>query len=166
RDVIHRGGRRGDFVGFRVIEIYRPRIGELRERGLVHVELRDQRLGRDGDGDHLAPFLGRADGEHLHARRRLREQPHILVDFLRIGQLGGGARDVAERGRGRRNRLRRRHVVHERRKEERLGGVFLDFLRVLLVDRLLGVAAGLQRGRVALREHRAGRNRGKYEGKG
>ena len=129
----------------------RARVGELREVGLVLVEPRHQRFGGDRDRDHLAPFFAGADRVDLHARRRLREQPHVVVDLFRVRQLARRAGDVAEHRLRRRHGLRRRQVVDERRQEERLGRVFLDLLRVFLVDRLVRIAPGPRVDEVLLR---------------
>ena len=142
RDVVDRRRPPGDVVGQRVVHLHRARIGELREVGFVRIQLRHERLGRHGDGDHLAPFFGRTDRVDLRARRRLREQPHVVVHLFRVRQLPRSAGDVAERRFGRRHGLRRRQIVDERRQEEGLGRVLLDSLRVLFVDRLVRVAAG------------------------
>ena len=152
RYVIDGRGGGGDPVSFRVVEVDGARIGEFRELRLVRVELRHQRLGRDGDGDHLAALFRRADREDAHARRRFREQPHVLVDLLRVRQLGRRAGDVAERDLGRRDRLRGREIVDERRQEELFRRVLVDLLRVFLVDRLRG-----DRGPVSRRRDRPGR---------
>src|ERR1019366_7213183 len=159
-----RGGR--DLVRFRVVEVDRAWIGEFRQLSLVRIELRHQGLRRDRHRDHLASFFGRADGEDAHARRGLREQPHVLVDLLRVRQLGRSAGDVTERDLGRRNRFRGWEIVHERRQEERLRRVLADLLRVLLVDCLLGITAGLRGGGVPFRERGTSRNRDKQEREG
>ena len=112
---------------------------------LFGVEPREQRLGRHRHRDHLAPFLGGPDRVDLHARRRLREQAHVVVRLLRVRQLVGRARDVAEHRLRRGHGLRGGQVVHHRRQEEGLGRVLPDLLRVLLVDRLHRVPARFRR---------------------
>ena len=150
-DVVH--GRRAlrDRIRHRIVHLHRARIGELRQVRLVLLEPRHQLLGGDRDRDHLASFLGRPDGVDLDARRRFLEQPHVVVHFFRVRQLPFRPGDVAQDGHRRRHGLRRRHVIHERRQEERLGRVLLDLLRVLLVDRLLRIAARLGRREVLAR---------------
>jgi hypothetical protein len=46
-------------------------------------------LGGERDGDHLAAFFRRADREDLHARARLLEHAHVLVDLFAYGSLPG-----------------------------------------------------------------------------
>jgi len=124
-------------------------FGEARA---VLLEFGDDRLRRDRDCDHLAAFFGLADREDFHARARLLEPPHVVVDLFGVGQLAGRAGDVSEHGLRRRHRFRRRQVIGERRVEERLGRVFLDLRRVLGVDRDLRVAD--ERLRLLLGSHR------------
>ena len=96
-----------------VVHVERARVGELREPGLVLVELCHDRIRRDRHRDHLPPFLGRADREHLDAGRgRLRQQPHVLVDLFRVRQVALGPGDVSEDGLGRRHGLRRGQVIN------------------------------------------------------
>ena len=145
-DVVDRRDALGDRVGHRVVHLDRARIGQFREIRLVLIELGHQGFRRDGDDDHLAAVLCRPDGVDLHARRGLGEEAHVVVHLLRIRQLARRAGDVAEDRLRRRDGLGRGHVVDDGRQEEGLGGVLLDLLRVLLVDRLGGQAARLGRG--------------------
>ena len=94
-DVVHRRRVGRDLLGHLVIHVDRAWIRELRELGLVLVEPRQQRLGGDGDGDHLAPLFRLADRVDLHARARLLEHAHVVVDLLRVRQLGRRAGNVA-----------------------------------------------------------------------
>ena len=127
---------------------------------------RDERFGGDGDGDHLAPLFGRADRADADARARLLEHAHVAVHVGRVRELAGRAGDVAEHGLRRRDVRGGRQVVDERREEERLRRVLADLLRVLLVDRLAGIAAG-DRCRVSRRQSGdIRRNATKRPGKG
>ncbi len=157
RDVVHRHRRAHQPVGLGIVELDRAGVGQLREARAVLVEPGEDGLGGDGHGDHLPAFLGLADREHPYAARaRLLEHPHVLVHFRRVGQLAGSAGDIPQHRRRRRHRLRRRQVVDQRRQEERLGRVFLDLLRVRLVDGLLRVAGVL----VRLGQHAGARRTG------
>ena len=69
---------------------------------------------------------------------------------LEYGSLPFGAGDVAEDRLRRRHGLRRRQIVDQRRGEEGFGRVFLDPLRVFLVDRLVRIASGLGVGEIGL----------------
>lgn len=143
RDVIDRRRLGRDPLGLGVIHVDRARVGELRELCPVLLHPREERLRGDGDGDHLAPLLRGADRVDLHARARLREQAHVLVDLLGVRELVRRTGDVAEDGRRRRDRFRRGEVVHERREEEGLRGILADLPRVRLVHRLVRIAPGL-----------------------
>ena len=89
-----------------VVHVDRARVGELRERRLVLVDLRDQRFRRDRDGDHLAAFFRRADARRpSRAATDFVEQAHVLVHLLRVRQLAFRAGDVAEDGLRRRARV-------------------------------------------------------------
>jgi len=161
-DVVDGRGLRHERGRGLVVHVERARVAQLREVRLVRVELGDERLARDRDGDVLAPLFGGADRVDLHAiRQRLGEHPHVLVDLFRVRELAGCAGDVAQHCLRRRHAGLGRHVVDERREEEALGGVLLDLLRVLVVDRLLGIAAGTKGGGIGeLRTDRL-RERGK-----
>jgi hypothetical protein len=149
-DVIDRRGALRDRVRDTIVHPDGAGIGELRQVRLVLIQLRHQRLGPDGDRDHLAPLFAHPDRVDPHAGRRLREQPHVVVHFPGVRQLAGSAGDVTERRLRRRHGLRRREVVDDGRQEERLGRVLLDLARVLLVDRLIRIAARLRGGEVLL----------------
>ena len=141
RDVVNRRRSRHDPVRLRVVHIDRARVRQLRQVRAVRVELREVRLGRNGDRDHLAAFFGLADRHHLDAlRRRLLQHPHVLVDLFGVRELPRRARDIAENGLRGRNALRRRQIVGQRRIEECLRRVFLDLRGVLRVDRNLRIA--------------------------
>ena len=99
-------------------------------RCAVGVESGQQRLRRDGDGDHFAPLFAPPDRVHADARTRLREQTHVRVDLRRVRQLGRRTRNVTERGRRRRHGRRRRQIIHEGREKERLGRVLVNLARV------------------------------------
>ncbi len=146
-DVVHRRHALRDRVGHRVVHLDRAWVGQLGQVGLVLVELRHQGFRGDGDDDHLPAVFGRPDGVDLHPRRELGEEAHVVVHLLRVRQLARRACDVAEDGLRRRHGLGRRHVVDDGRQEEGLGGVLLDLLRVLLVDRLAGETARPGRGK-------------------
>ena len=141
-DVVDRDGLGDELVGFRVIELDGARIGELRETRAIFFEIFQILRRGDGHGDHLAAFFRFADGEDLDARAGLFEQAHVFVHVFGVGQDSGRAGHVAEHDFRRRNSLRGGQIVHERRGEERLGGVLLDFRGVGLVDGLLGIASG------------------------
>ena len=160
-DVVNRRRGGDELVGFGVVHLYGARVGELRQPRAVLVELRDQLLRRHGHRDHLAAFFGLADAEDLHARAGLLQHPHVAVDFVRVGQNPRRAGDVAKHGLRSRHGLRGRQIIGQRRIEEGLGSVLADFLRVLLVDRLVGVAARLKRnGGGGLGEERHGERNG------
>ena len=125
----------------RVVHVDRARVAEFRQTLAVLLELRHDLVGRNRHGDHLAPFFGPADRVHLHAlRRRFLQHAHVLIDLFGVRKPAGRTGDVAEHRLRRRNRLRRRQIVDERRREERLGGVLLDLRGVLLIDRNLRIA--------------------------
>ena len=163
-DVVDRHGFLHELGGLRVIEIDRARIAELGQLGFVLFVLRHQGVAADGDRDMVATLFGLANVPGAHAlRHRLGQQAHVVVDLVRIRQLGRRARDVAERGHWCRHALGSRHVVDERREEKRLGGVFLDLLRVRRVERLLRIATGLDRLRINLRVGKRRRHQEKCE---
>ncbi len=150
-DVVDGRRRAGDLRRLLVVHLDRARIGELGERGAILFVLGHDRVRRDRHGDVLASLFGRADRPHLHAiRHRLGEHAHVLVDLLRVRQLSRRAGDVAEHRLWRRHAGLGRHVVDERREEERLGRVLLDLLRVLRVDRLIHRSARRRIGQVLL----------------
>ena len=143
RDVVDRGCCLGDLVGQRIVHPNAARIGQLGQLRFIRVHLGNECVRRDGNRDHLPPFFRCPDTEHAHTRRGLRQQSHVGVHFRRIGQLRWRAGNVTQDGLGGGHRLGRGQVVDEDRVEERLRGILADLLRVLLVNRLLGIASGL-----------------------
>ena len=73
-----------------------PRVGELRRDLFKAVDLAEVFLARDRCEEHFAAFLALAGGPDLDARGCCCERAEISVDVFRVGELLGGADDIAE----------------------------------------------------------------------
>ena len=140
-NVVNRNSLRDDFVGFRVVQLQRARIAELRQLGAVFFQLFQILFGRNRHRDHLAAFFRRSNRKNFHARAGLLQHPHVFVHVFRVRQNSRRARHVAQHRFRRRNIFRCRQIVHQRRSEKRLRRVLLHLRRVGLVHCLLRIAA-------------------------
>ena len=85
-----------EVAGLRVVEVEGTGVGELGESGLIGGGAGEQfRIG-DGGGDHLAAFLGFADGEDLHARAGGFKHAEVLIDVFGVGKHVRRAGNIAE----------------------------------------------------------------------
>ncbi len=139
-DVVDRPRLVDDLANFGVVETDRARICKLGQARVIFFRAGKKFWVGDGGGDHLAPFLGVADGEDLHPRTARLQQTKIFVHIFSIGKHVGRAGDVAQHLGWRGDSFRGRKVVHQRRDERRIRSVFANLVRVLLIDGLAGIA--------------------------
>ena len=124
RQVIDRLGPGDDVLRLCVAD--RPRVGELRQVAAIRLQVLDRLIRADEDDDEVAPFVARADGDHLDARRGGGEGAVVREDVCVVGQFLRFADVVAE------DVFRRRHpgpfgqVIHQRAAELRFGGPLPD----------------------------------------
>ena len=139
-DVVDGPGLVDEQAGLGVVEADFARVGKLGQARVILFRASEKLGIGDGGDDHLAAFLSVADGEDLHAWTARLQQAKILVDIFGVGQHVGRARNVAENLGRSRHGFRGGKIVHQRREEGGIGGVFVNLIGVLLVDGLAGVA--------------------------
>ena len=139
-DVVDGPGLVDELARFGVIEADRARVGKLGQARVILFRAREQfRIG-DGGGDHLAAFFGVADGEDLYPRAAGLQHAEVLVHIFGVGKHVGRAGDIAQHLGRRGDGFRGGKVIHQRRDEGRVGGVFANLVGVLLIDGLAGIA--------------------------
>jgi hypothetical protein len=100
-----------------------PGIGQPGQHPPVVVEPRHGRLVGDGEQDHLASLVARAEREQTNAGRRLCDRAEVAVDVGDVAQPTHRPGDIAQHRERRRHRRRGRQVVHQLGRElpDRIG---------------------------------------------
>ena len=95
-DVVNGPGLVDKLAGFGIVDVDGARIGERGQTRVIFFRASEKLGVGDGRSNHLAPFLGVADAEDLHARTARLEKAKVLVHIFGIRKHVRRAGNVAE----------------------------------------------------------------------